>query len=98
MRKFIRSPLTWMVAAEIVVVTLLVFFAWSMVVDASRPALVAPLVQLPAQPPDVGAAHSSVLPDLARRNPAFPAPLPGLILSSALRRSRLAELNRDQVV
>src|SRR5437870_2285771 len=40
MRKLIRSPLTWLVAAELLVVAFLVVFAWSMVANASRPVVV----------------------------------------------------------
>jgi hypothetical protein len=41
MRNLIRSPLTWVVAAEIVVVTTLLVVAWNVVAGAARPVAVA---------------------------------------------------------
>jgi hypothetical protein len=94
MRKLIRSPLTWMVSAELVVVAFLVVFAWTVVANASRPVVVSPSIQLPGSPAD----DSSALPDFPGSSPAARGPAPGLNLNSSFWRSRLAELNRDQVV
>ncbi len=94
MRKLIRSPLTWLVAAELIVVAVLVVFAWSVVANVSRPVAVSPSIELPG-----GAADdSSALPDFPGVGPALRGPVPGLNLNSTFWRARLAELNRDQVV
>jgi hypothetical protein len=93
MRNFLRSPLTWMVVAEFVVVGALVVVAWTAVTAASRPALASPTNQLPGSPSD-----SSALPDLPVLTPGARGPLPGLNLESRFWRTRLAELNRDQAL
>jgi len=94
MRKLIRSPLTWLVAAELLVVAFLVVFAWSMVANASRPVVVSPSIELPGDSADA----SSALPDFPGVGPALRGPIPGLNLNSTFWRARLAELNREQVV
>ena len=94
MRKFIRSPLTWMVSAELLVVTLLVVFAWTVVANASRPVVVSPSIQMPGSSAD----DSSALPDFPGVSPAPRGPLPGLNMSSSFWRARLAQLNREQVI
>ena len=94
MRKLIRSPLTWMVAAELLVVALLVVFAWSVVANASRPPALSPSIALP----DSSSADTSELPDVPGVKPEPGGPVPGLNLSSAFWRARLAQLNREQVV
>jgi hypothetical protein len=97
MRNLIRSPLTWMVVAEMVVVGSLIAVAWSVVGSAGRPAVAAAAPVAPV----AGAAQdeSSAPPDVESLTglPA-PGPLPGLNLGSAFWRTRLADLNRDQVV
>ena len=94
MRKLIRSPLTWLVAAELIVVAVLVVFAWSLVANVSRPVMVSPSIELPG-----GAADdTSALPDFPGVGPALRGPIPGLNLNRTFWRARLAELNRDQVV
>jgi hypothetical protein len=93
MRNFLRSPLTWMVVAEFVVVGALVVVAWTAVTAASRPALASPNNQLSGSPSD-----SSALPDLPVLTPGARGPLPGLNLESRFWRTRLAELNRDQAL
>ncbi len=95
MRNLIRSPLTWVVAAEIVVVTTLVVLAWNVVATAGRPVLPSPAINLP----DVAADDSVALPDFPVATSPNPLGLgPGLNRSSAFWRARLAELNRDQAV
>ena len=93
MRNFLRSPLTWMVVAEFIVVGALVVVAWTAVTAASRPALASPTNQLSGSPSD-----SSALPDLPVLTPGARGPLPGLNLESRFWRTRLAELNRDQAL
>jgi len=95
MRKFIRSPLTWLVAAEMVVVGGLLVVAWN-VVGSSRHAVAGAPVQ--AAPP-VATDDTSPLPDIpGLTGQGGRGPLPGLNLNSAFWRSRLVELNRDQVL
>lgn len=95
MRSLIRSPLTWLVVAEMVVVGALLVVAWNVVGSAFRP-----VAQAPAPAADPTATDDpSPLPDI----PSLPGqgtrgPLPGLNLDSAFWRARLIELNRDQVV
>ena len=93
MRNFLRSPLTWMVVAEFIVVGVLVVVAWTAVTAATRPALASPINQLPDSSSD-----SSALPDLPVLTPGARGPLPGLNLDSRFWRTRLAELNRDQAL
>ena len=93
MRNFLRSPLTWMVVAEFIVVGALVAVAWTAITAASRPALASPAIQLPDSPDE-----SSPLPDLPVVNPGLRGPLPGLNLASRFWRTRLAELNREQAL
>ncbi len=94
MRKLIRSPLTWLVVAELVVVAVLVVLAWSVVANVSRPVVVSPAIELPGASADDGSA----LPDFPGAGPVLRGPIPGLNLNSMFWRARLAELNRDQVV
>jgi hypothetical protein len=94
MRNLLRSPLTWMVIAEFVVVGALIVVVWN-VVGATRPAFASPSLALPASNGDT----SSPLPDLPVTGVPGPhGPLPGLNLDSAFWRLRLEQLNRDQVV
>ena len=93
MRNLLRSPLTWMVVAEMLVVGSLIAVTWSVVGSAGRPAVA-------AAPQVVGAAQdqSSPPPDVqSLTGVAAPGPLPGLNVASAFWRTRLADLNRDQV-
>jgi hypothetical protein len=97
MRTLIRNPLTWMVIAELVVVTALVMVAWSTVASAVKPALAAPSV--PPASAATDSATGSPLPDLPSAvQPAQRGPLPGLNVDAAFWRMRLDVLNRDQVV
>lgn len=97
MRNFLRSPLTWMVVAELIVVVALVALAstaiTSAITAASRPALASPALQLSDAPSD-----TTALPDLPGVTPGPRGPLPGLNLETSFWRSRLADLNRDQVL
>ena len=93
MRKFLRSPLTWMVVVELVVVGALVAIAWTAINTASRPALASPAIQQSDAPADTNA-----VPDVPVVIPGPRGPLPGLNLDSRFWRTRLAELNRDQAL
>jgi hypothetical protein len=94
MRKWIGSPLTWFVIAEVLVVAALGVVVWHVTQSATQPVLASPALQAP----DVGGDPSPPLPDLtAIRNSSQRGPRPGLNLDSAFWRERLAQLNRDQV-
>jgi len=95
MRAVIRSPLTWLVVAEMVVVGALLVVAWNLVGSAFQP-----VAQTPAQVAQPAATDdSSPLPDIpGLTGQSSRGPLPGLNLSSAFWRARLVDLNRDQVV
>ena len=93
MHKLLRSPLTWIVSAEVVVVGLLVFMAWGVVAGAAKSVVLSPSLEIPGLS-DEGSAD---LPDFPlQQGPADKGPLPGLNLSSRFWRDRLVELNRDQ--
>lgn len=94
MRNFLRSPLTWMVFAELIVVAALIAVAWTIVSAASRPGLASPVVALP----DASSDAASPLPELPVIAPGSRGPLPGLNLDSRFWRARLAQLNYDQAV
>lgn len=95
MRNLIRSPLTWMVLAEMVVVGSLIAVAWTVVGSMAHPAAAAPAASVPEAAPQ----DQAPLPDIPTLtgDPAR-GPLPGLNVNPAFWRSRLADLNRDQVV
>ncbi len=95
MRRLIRSPLTWLVAAEVLVVGALVVVAWNVVASTSRPVAASPALVPPAATSE---ASTPPLPDLAA--PALKrqlGPWPGLNVDAAFWRERLAQLNSDQV-
>ena len=92
MRHLIRKPITWMVAAEVVVVAALVVASWYFLAGA-RPASDLPSLLLPSSnpPPD---STASVPPDaLAPPEPSAVPLLPGLNVDPAFWRTRLAALN-----
>ena len=94
MRKLIRNPLTWMVAAEILVVGALVIVAWNVVASATRPAVASSALA----PRDATGEAGAPLPDLPVLIPSRQAgPLPGLNVDAGFWRERLARLNGDQV-
>ena len=94
MRKVLRSPLTWMVVVELVIVSALVAVAWTVVASASRPALASPSLPLPDATGDEGPP----LPEIPAVTPGRRGPLPGLNVDSHFWRTRLAELNRDEAL
>ncbi|HKV86908.1 MAG TPA: hypothetical protein VJT78_02810 [Candidatus Dormibacteraeota bacterium] len=95
MRNLIRSPLSWMVLAELVVVTTLIVLAWSALASSVvRPAAAAPAVSAS----NSGAGVSSPTPELpVFTGPEAKRPQPGLNLDPAFWLGRLQSLNRDQV-
>jgi hypothetical protein len=94
MRNLIRSPLTWLVAAEIVVVGAIVAVAWNVVASAGHSSVAQSIAEAPQASDDPG----SSLPDLPQlNNPASRGPLPGLAVDPSFWRQRLGNLNGDQV-
>ena len=95
MRNLIRTPITWLVVAEFVVVGALIAVAWNMVGNAAGGGLASTVPALPA--PAIN--DPSPLPDITEPSQTgLRGPLPGLNVSSAFWRQRLEELNRDQVL
>lgn len=99
MRNLFRTPLTWLVIAEFLVVGVLIVLAWQLVAGAVRPASAAPAASASSVAPavDAGSAADSPLPDLPVIGKPPAGPMPGLNLDSAFWRARLAQLNEDQV-
>ena len=93
MRNLLRKPLTWMVIAECIVVAGLVLLVWSLVVSAA--AQHPGMAQVQAADAPWGPATPS--PELSTpRSKAHPQ-LPGLNLDAGFWRTRLGQLNRDQM-
>ena len=95
MRNLIRQPLTWMVIAELVVVTLLIVLAWNLVVSAAAPRGGIGPMQGAGPPAQESSSPQPDLPEAAQ--PAARGPLPGLSLGAEFWRARLGQLNRDQI-
>lgn len=93
MRNLIRSPLTWMVAAELCVVVALVTVAWNVVASANRPSAPALVAGAPPAIEDSG-SDLPLIPQL-NTQPAR-GPLPGLNVDSDYWRRQLVQLNADQ--
>lgn len=94
MRNFLRTPLTWLVVAEFVVVGALIVVAWNAIAGLARPVLASPTLQLPD--PGVNGSDAQ-LPELPSVKKPKTGPLPGLNLDSDFWRERLAQLNQDEV-
>ena len=95
MRRFIRSPLTWLVAAELVVVGAMVAVTWALLAPSLRPAAGSPVQAAPA----VAGTDEPPLPDVpGLSGNGARGPLPGLNLSPAFWRARLIEINREQTL
>jgi len=93
MRNLLRRPLTWMVIGECIVVAVLVLLVWSLVASAATRHPGIAQVQTAESP--AGAATPS--PDLSAPKSKTRPQLPGLNLDSGFWRTRLGQLNRDQV-
>jgi hypothetical protein len=93
MFKWMRNPLTWMVVAEMVVVSLLIVAAWNFVASAAKPALASPVLPWPAS---LAEPSRPGLPDVSGKQPDQRGPLPGLNLDSSFWQQKLRELNREQ--
>ena len=96
MRNLLRQPLSWMVFAECIVITVLLVVIWSVITAAAtQQAASAPVQVLEA----VTTTPSISLPDLSKVTRVGPrGPLPGLNLDSSFWRARLGRLNQEQVV
>jgi poly(3-hydroxybutyrate) depolymerase len=95
MRNLIRSPLTWLLVAEFVMLGALGIVIWNIVATASRPVI----ASSGPQAPDAAVDASSPLPALtaAVNNNPQRGPRPGLNVDGAFWRERMAQLNVDQV-
>jgi len=93
MRRLVRAPLTWMIAAEGAVVGTLLLVAWHVIAGVAAPSPAAPLIfpAVEASPADTALPAAGV-PAGANAH----GPLPGLNVGIAFWRLRLASLNRDQ--
>ena len=94
MRKVIRAPLTWMVVAELVVVSALVLVAWHAFAGAlgnqAAPAIAFPAVE--ASPADTALPAAGV----PAADATFHGPFPGLNIGIEFWRGRLSAINRDE--
>ena len=92
MGRLIRKPLTWMVAAEVLVVAVLVVACWHFLTTTQPapglPALLAPV----SSPPHDAEATVPANPETPPERSAVPL-LPGLNVDPAFWRLRLAALN-----
>lgn len=96
MRNLIRSPLTWMVLAELVVVAALIVMAWTAIAAAAARTVSASSALISGSGAVVDGA--SPLPDLpVLSRPASTGPAPGLNVDPVFWLGRLQLLNRDQV-
>ncbi len=95
MRKVLRSPLTWMVLGEFIVVAALILVSWNLVASAMQAGGGAAARQTSLSISGPSASPPPSLPSFG--NPPARLQLPGLNLSSTFWRERLAQLNRDQV-
>lgn len=94
MLRLLRKPLTWMVAAEVVVVMALIGVSWHLLASMSGSGSPALLVPTSSPSSDVAA---SVPPDaLAPPVPSAIPLLPGLNVDPAFWRQRLAALNEAE--
>jgi hypothetical protein len=95
MRHLIRKPITWMVAAEIVIVAALIVASWYFMAGV-RPSSDLQSLLLPSSTPQADPA-ASIPPDaLAPPQPAAMPLLPGLNIDPAFWRKRLEALNGAQ--
>jgi hypothetical protein len=97
MRNLLRQPLTWMVIAECIVVTLLIVIVWNVVEAAAANSQHGAIhaqqsVTSPVESP------TPALPDVVQARSAGPVQLPGLNLNSGFWRVRLGQVNSEQVV
>jgi hypothetical protein len=91
MRRLLRRPLTWMVAAEVMVVAALVFVAWHLVAGANT-------TQVPFVLPSVTSPRADVVPAppigvLFPPSPSGRTLLPGLNVDPLFWKARLEALN-----
>lgn len=96
MRNLLRQPLSWMVIAECIVITALLVVVWSVITAAATQ----PSASAPIQALEAPAKTSAIpLPDLSKVTRVAPrAVLPGLNLDSSFWRTRLGQLNQEQVL
>ena len=94
MRGVIRAPLTWMIAAELLVVSLLILVAWHVFAGgmASQPAAPTGFPAAEVSPADTGLPAAGAPAGAMTLH----GPFPGLNLGVGFWRGRLGSLNRDE--
>src|SRR3989442_317693 len=92
MRQLFRKPITWMVAAEVVVVAALVVASWYLLAGA-RPASDLPALLLPSSSEPADNAAPVPLDAVAPPQPSALPLLPGLNVDPTFWRARLGALN-----
>jgi hypothetical protein len=94
MHRLVRSPLTWMIAAEAAVVAALVLVAWHALASAASSGVSVPF----ALPPSAAAPADNALPAAGVPVVGAPdrGPAPGLNVGTLFWRVRLGSLNRDE--
>ena len=92
MRHLLRKPITWMVAAEVVVVAALVVASWYLLAGA-RPASDLPALLLPSSSEPADNAAPVPLDAVAPPQPSALPLLPGLNVDPTFWRARLGALN-----
>src|SRR5438552_1112219 len=92
MRQLFRKPITWMVAAEVVVVAALVVASWYLLAGA-RPASDLPALPLPSSSEPADTAAPVPLDAVAPPQPSALPLLPGLNVDPTFWRARLGALN-----
>jgi hypothetical protein len=96
MRNLLRQPLSWMVIAECIVITVLLVVVWSVITAAATQQAGSAPIQALEAPTKTSAVP---LPDLTKVTRLGPrALLPGLNLDSTFWRMRLGQLNQEQVL
>ena len=96
MRNLLRKPLSWIVIGECLVVAVLLVVVWNAVAASVTRHAIGPQVQIAEAPTTTS---SSPLPDLVpATKPAARPQLPALNLDAGFWRTRLSQLNREQVI
>jgi hypothetical protein len=96
MRNLLRQPLSWMVIAECIVITVLLVVVWSVITAAATQQAGSAPIQALEAPTKTSAI---ALPDFSKVTRVGPRTLlPGLNLDSTFWQVRLGQLNQEQVL
>src|ERR1700674_855067 len=96
MRNLLRQPLSWMVIAECIVITVLLVVVWSVITAAATQQAGSAPIQALETPTKTSAVPLLDFSKVTRVGPR--ALLPGLNLDSTFWRMRLGQLNQEQVL